>query len=263
MLETIYPCEFNRPTDTGKTKPSFVTCLRGNGERVEVVAKFSEGCEEKEINLATEVVSAWLAADVGLPVPKPYLLQVDPAWVETIPDRESRDQIRASSPIAFGSTNVGNGFHAWSRDERISHNLLPTALAVFVFDAMTQNPDRRSDVPNCLVRGDRIFIFDHELCFRHRLMLEWKEPWEVGSLQGLKTPGAHIFYNGLRKRSKDLQPVRVAWSSLSDSRLEEYHGALPAEWGSAHQRIEQALELVAGVRDNIDRCLGEVERVLA
>ena len=97
MLETIYPFEFNRALTSGKTEPSLVTCMRDNGEHVEVIAKFSEGCEEKEINLATEVVAACLAADVGLPVPTPYLLQIDLDWVDTIPDVERRDQIQSSS----------------------------------------------------------------------------------------------------------------------------------------------------------------------
>ncbi len=36
--------------------------------------------------------------------------------------------------------------------------MVPVALATFVFDAIIQNPDRRSGNPNCLVRGDAFRI---------------------------------------------------------------------------------------------------------
>ena len=262
VLETIRPFEFNKAMSSGKTKPSLLTCQGDHGQQVEVVAKFSAGCEEGVVNLAVEVIAACLAADLGLPVPKPYLLRVEPSWADSIPDEARKEQVQRSSPVAFGSTHVGSGYRAWGRDERIGGALVAGTLAVFVFDAMVQNVDRRSENPNCLVKGNNIRIIDHEVCFRHGLILGWKGPWEVGSLECLQTPGAHIFRGGLRKVSRSYDRIRAAWAALSDSRLKDYKRAVPVEWADADQRVQDALELVGNVREKIDKCLGEVERVL-
>jgi len=55
--------------------------------------------------------------------------------------------------------------------------LVQTAAEVLVFDAIVQNPDRRADNPNCLVRGDEIRIIDHELAFSHGLVIGSVPPW--------------------------------------------------------------------------------------
>ena len=51
-----------------------VECEKTDGTLVEVVAKFAGGRDRGDTALAMEVVAACLAADLGLPVPKPYLL---------------------------------------------------------------------------------------------------------------------------------------------------------------------------------------------
>ena len=68
MLTRVVAIEFSRPTDSGRTFPSHLVCEKSNGDAVEVVAKFSAGCDEGVVDLAREVISACLAADLGLPV---------------------------------------------------------------------------------------------------------------------------------------------------------------------------------------------------
>lgn len=97
--------------------------------------------------------------------------------------------------------------------------MLPTAAAIFVFDAIIQNVDRRADNPNCLVKGNEIRIIDHEMAFTHRLVLGWRPPWTPGSLKDLEKPGFHIFRDQLRRRAIDLSAIRDAWSALSDAQL--------------------------------------------
>jgi hypothetical protein len=88
MLATVMAAEYVRPMDTGRTSPSIVTCERPDGSTTTVVAKFSDFCDQKEANLAREVVAACLAtADLGLPVPTPVPTEVPPAgrrWCLTL-----------------------------------------------------------------------------------------------------------------------------------------------------------------------------------
>jgi hypothetical protein len=263
MLKRITPVQYDRPTTRGRTEPSFITCQHEDGTTVEVVAKFSAGCDQGETSLAREVIAACLAGDLGLPIPEPFLIDVSPEWIDTVPDAGRRNRMRGSSTIAFGSKLAGNGFAAWNTGNLISDIMLPTAAAIFTFDAIIQNPDRQADNPNCLVRGDKLRIFDHELAFFDGPIIGWKPPWELGGLKPLETNGNHIFRAGLKGRNPDFAAIRASWAGLSDAHIRAYEEALPPEWSGAAASVASATKLIRDARDNIDACLTEVKRVLA
>ncbi|MFZ3219952.1 MAG: hypothetical protein WA174_07955 [Rhodoferax sp.] len=72
MLIEVEAIRFDRAMATGKTKPILVACERSTGEEIEVVAKFTYGCNNSPEALVREAIAAILAKDLGLPVPEPY-----------------------------------------------------------------------------------------------------------------------------------------------------------------------------------------------
>jgi hypothetical protein len=262
MLQMTMPVRFHAPLTSGRTKPARLECEMDDGSVIEVIGKFVGGCDRGVSALAIEVVAACLAADLGLPIPKPYILTIDPTWVATIPDPGYRAMVARSGALAFGSTDVGRDFRVWSSSDRLSAQMQPVALAIFCFDAFINNTDRRDGNPNCLVRGHDLRIFDHELTFIYKGVLFWREPWKVGSLAPMATSGAHIFHSKLKGQTVDLAPVRAAWAALSDADLARYKGAVPTAWSSAAATVDEAISLIQGVRDHIDDALAEVRRVL-
>jgi len=262
MLRRLTPNEFIRAMGSGKTKPLLLACETPTGEAIEAVVKFSSGCEQGVLNLAREVVAACLAGDLGLPVPEPFIVDIPKPWLETLPDGVRR-QLASASSVAFGSRLATGQYAAWTRGHRISDRMLASAAAIFVFDAITQNADRRADNPNCLVRGDDLRIIDHELCFTHSLVIGWKPPWALGGLKALETPGFHIFREQLRGRAPDFGPISEKWRNLSAERLAEYGGSLPDEWEDVGAKIKPAFALIQGAVDNFDACIDEIRRILA
>lgn len=262
LISRVSATEFMRPMINGKTGPALINCQRANGEDVEVVTKCSAGCEQKETSLAAEVIGACLAADLGLPVLEPFLVELDPEFIASVPNTTHRDRMTASNFVAFGSKHVTGQYSAWTSGNLISEAMVPSAAAVFAFDGIIQNPDRRDENPNCLVRGDDIRIIDHELAFTHGVILGWKAPWNVGGLQSLAIPGLHIFRSGLKGKQIDYSPIRAAWGGLSDAQISAYGNAVPAEWAGATKSVASALQLIKDARDNIDACITEIERVL-
>lgn len=262
MLETVTPIQFHVGVSSGKTKPSRLTCEKADGSLVEVIAKFSDSCERKEASLTMELIAACLAADLGLPLPKPYLLDVTPQWVATVTDNERRIAMTRSAPVAFGSRQAGTGFRVWTSADGLTDAMLPAAVGVFVFDAFINNVDRRDENPNCLLKGHDLRIFDHELAFIYKGIIGWRQPWQIGALAAFATPGQHIFYKGLQGRGADLSPIRAAWASLDDRRLAQYKAAVPAAWSAAMPAVDDAIDLIRNIRDNIDDAINEVRRVL-
>lgn len=262
MLTRVTATEFTRAASNGRTKPVMLVCTDPTGDEVELFAKISARCEQGAVHLAREAIAACLAGDLGLPVPQPFLVDLPPTWVAAVPDAELRAAMAASLPIAFGSRFVGPQFATWNSGIPLRPEMVATALGVFVFDAIIQNYDRLEGNANCLVLGEHLRIIDHELAFAHRLMLGWQPPWQLGALQCLEKPGAHIFRDKLRRAVLDFSPVRAAWSALSDERVEGYASALPAEWAEAAADAAAAVRLIKDARSHIDGCLTEIQRVL-
>lgn len=262
MLERATAMEYVAAPGNGRTRPAHLVCEKADGSTVELIAKVTAGCDEGVVNLAREVLAACLAGDLGLPIPKPWLVEIPPAFIATMRDDERRAMFQASVPIAFGSTFVTRQFGTWTTGHRISEALLPTAAAIFAFDAIIQNPDRRVGNANCVVRGDECRIFDHELCFAHDKILFWKPPWVLGGLNSLTTPGHHIFRAGLLGRDVDWLVIASKWQGLSDVRLSAYETAIPMEWATAMPKVAAAVSLIRDARDNIDGCMNEIRRVL-
>jgi hypothetical protein len=263
MILRATPIAFDRAMGNGRTRPALLVCETQAGDEVEVVAKFSANCDQVVTNLAREVIAACLAGDLGLPIPTPYLLDITPAWAASVTDATIRANIQRSAPVAFGSSFAGPQFSAWNDGISLRPAMVPVALATFVFDAIIQNPDRRSGNPNCLVRGDAFRIFDHELAFAHGLILGWKPPWTPGSLQLLEQPGFHIFRRKLRGETLDFDRIQESWKRLTDSRIDGYASTIPAEWAQAATDVASAITLIKSARDNIDACIVEIQRVLA
>jgi len=263
MLPHAIPSAFDRAMGNGRTKPALLVCETQTGEKVDVVAKFSANCDQGVTNLAREVIAACLAGDLGLPIPTPYLLDITPNWAASVTDAAMRANIQRSAPVAFGSSFAGTQFSAWNDGTTLRPAMVPLALATFVFDAIIQNPDRRSSNPNCLVRGDTFRIFDHELAFAHGLIVEWKPPWTPGSLQLLEQPGFHIFRRKLRGKNLDFLSVKESWMRIPDSRIDAYAAAIPPDWTQASADVASAIALIKDARDHIDCCVAEIQRVLA
>jgi hypothetical protein len=213
--------------------------------------------------LANEALAACLAADLGLPITEPFLVELDDLWIESVRDTATRQMLRESERVAFASKSAGTQWKIWSESDTLTAGRRSIALRILSFDAYIENDDRRSGNPNCVVKGDEFRIFDHELVFRIRQKLFPRpEPWNVGNLERLVQPEGHIFGAKLKGKASDFDVVAQAWSALSDVRLQSYLSALPEEWGAAKDAMEEAVAHVRQVRDRIDECIAELRRAL-
>ena len=265
MLDRITAVRFDRPIKTGKTRPCQLVGQRTDGEEIEVIAKFSAGCERHVGGLVAEAIAGMLAADLDLPVPEPFLVSFDEGFVDLVqmtePDLVSL--LRSSAPVAFGSANLPPGFITLPLEKAIPSSLRQQALEIFAFDVLIQNPDRRPVNPNCLSNGNELAIFDHELAFMIEGIIGWCPPWEPGGLRGFDGPGNHVFFSGILGGSHDLGRFLGAWKALNDDRFKEYELALPPEWNTADGVVEKTMDYITQIRENIDQALAEIVRVLA
>jgi hypothetical protein len=160
MIERAMMLGIDRDAQQGRIRPVIAKCIRADGTVVDLFCKLSVGCEEGVVHLAKEAIGACLAADLGLPVPQPFLVEIPSDLYGGALDRATAHRLRSSAAVAFGSRRLPNQFQRWQRHDPVSAALLPMAQAVFLFDAIIQNPDRSEANPNCLKRGDEVRIID-------------------------------------------------------------------------------------------------------
>lgn len=265
MLESVMAVRFDRRMKNGKTWPCLLACLRADGEECEVVAKFSAGCERGPGGLVAEAIAAMLAADLVLPVPEPVVVDFDAEFIDLLPaeEREMTARIRASVPVAFGSTKLPPGFISIPPDKAFPQSLRTEAAEIFAFDALIQNSDRRPENPNCLLDGHSFAIFDHEFAFMTEGIIGWQPPWKPGGLNSFKGTNRHVFFSALAGRPIDLSRFLGAWQSISDVRINEYRQALPPQWVYDKTVVDNCLDYISQVRDNIEPAIAEISRVLS
>jgi len=264
MLSLVTAVRFDGRATSGRTVPCRLSCEADDGDEVEVVAKFSDGCDRKVTALAMEAIAAMLAADLDLPVPEPFLVLLEPEFVAGLPDAEVAARARRSSPVAFGSKHLPPGYTSWPLGKTIPKDAMAMAAEIFAFDALIVNEDRRTTNPNCLFSGASLAIYDHEMAFpATEGLIGWQPPWEIGSLASLKQTQRHLFSEQLRGKPVNFDRLAGAWLAVTDERLAVYRAALPDTWSAAAQHSDRALLYIAQVRDNIEAALQEVGRALS
>lgn len=227
MLPEVTAIRFEKVMGSGRTQPCLMVCEDGSGEEVELVVKMRGHPQIAPGGLMAEATSSLFALDLDLLVPPPYRVRIDRAFADTVPDAALREVIVRSAGLNFGSAKWKPGYTIWPRDMRPSRDMRQTAMEVFAFDGLIQNPDRRAVNPNCVYLGDDLLLYDHESAFTHFLTILPRPPWELGGVDFLKD---HIFWQALRGEALELDRLRGALEAIDADRITGYLQAVPDEW---------------------------------
>lgn len=256
MLNRVTAVRFDRPAASGRTKPCVAGCVSESGEEVDVILKFAAGCDMKGRSLMVEAIAAMLAADLGLPVPEPFLVEVDHAFAGSIPDHGAKTLAQASLGWNFGSRKLPAGYSIYPAGKSLPRELLPTAAEIIAFDTFIVNPDRTVANPNLLFNGRSLAIYDHELALLTEGLLGWKPPWEPESIRF--KPGSHVLLEEVRGKPLDMRRLSGAFEAISPDRLKEYRQELPAAWLDDGAAAEGILAYLGRLRDNIRQATQEL-----
>jgi hypothetical protein len=259
---------FSRQAAPGRTEPLRVTIMTDDGAEHEAVMKISTGIELGTEALMNEMLGSMIAADAGLSVQEPFFVELTAEFCASIPFPAMQARIASSCPLAFASLDAGKQWRGWNATDRISPAQEALALATMAFDAFIGNDDRRPGNPNLLVKDQAWRLIDHESGFSFRFKLFPRcQPWAIGNLAGMIASGApseHIFASHLAGRQTlSFAPIKATWQAFSDARLAQYDAILPDEWSATRPHLLEALDHIRNVREAIDPCLTELQRILS
>lgn len=267
MLETLTATRFDRRITKGRTGPFLLECEHATNGLVEVIAKFT-GPQLSVEGLVREALGAMLAADLGLPVPQCFCVEVQPDFLEALAGTHPAEAavLTAAVPVGFGSAKLPPGFSTWMPGRSIPKAMKPAAAEIYAFDLLIQNADRRPENPNLQSKGDDFAIFDHEMALVVEGILFWRPPWEAGALDAMGAPARHVLYPALRGSQPNLARLVGAWEAIDDARLAAYRAALPPQWTPTAQvahTADAAIGFLRDLRDNLVPAMQEITRTLA
>ena len=261
-LPKVTAVRFDRRLGSGRTKPCIIFAETEEHEEVELVLKLAAGCEFR--GLVCEAFASLLADDLDLPVPQACLVEITDEFARTVPDREVAANIRKSCGFNFGSRKLSPQFSTWPVGRPIPLALRPMAAEVLAFDGLLQNPDRRWNNPNCLVRGDELAIFDHDLAFSFLAgIIGGRQPWEPGGLDFLAAnANRHVFFDGLQGTPVNFDRFLGAFESIDRRRLSEYSNAIPQQWRNDTDATGRIVAYIEQLKEHLAEAIAEVARVL-
>ncbi|HME05595.1 MAG TPA: HipA family kinase [Bryobacteraceae bacterium] len=245
---------------SGRTSPALCGCEDAAGNFVDDFVVKLRGGMESQAGPLCELLGSLLASHFGLRRPDPALVSIDVDFAELVAGAEPKRayRMRNSVGLNFGSRILADAAE-WPVDKAIPYAMRETAVRIFAFDALIQNPDRRFDNQNLLTHGDDILVFDHEIGFSFLLdILPLTTPWRLDRHQYLTE---HVFYRQLKSEPIDLDGFSAALIALPGVALEGILAQVPAEWNNeVVSKIQLHLETVS---DHAAEFIEEIKKRLA
>lgn len=261
MISTVKAVTFLKVLRSGRTRPCLMLCEDAAGNQIETVVKLRAGMESGTTGLTCELLASFLANDLDLTVPKPFLVDVDDDFHEAIHDTTPAEMFRKSHGVNFGARYLGAGYITCPQERSIPSSLLQMAGDIFAFDFMIQNPDRGKGNPNILRKSDELVIFDHELAFSFLHAIgKAPYPWEN---TGADFMSDHVFFRGLKGRELSWERLQGALEAVDDRRLKRYNETVPDSWRQGDKdATTQILGYIEQVRNHSKLLFQKIQEVL-
>jgi hypothetical protein len=193
------------------------------------VVKF-RGAGQGPKALVAEALVALVGLAVGLPVPRPAVVDVDAGFGRSEPDPEIQDILRASVGANFGLEYLPG---ALAFDPSVDGALLTPDLAADIvwLDAYLTNVDRTPRNTNMLVCDQRVWLIDHGAAlFMHHRWAGWR--------QRIQSPFPQIAEHVLLPFAGDLAAADARLRSrLDPGVIAHIVNRVPEEWLGSEQEF--------------------------
>lgn len=257
-VEQITALRYDSHLSSGHSRPCVFECVDNYGEIRQVVTKCRKTVKGGNRAHTSELLCSFLASDLGLKVPTPYLVELSADLGNAIDHAEVSRQVASSDGVNFGSLYLENALTI-PTNFTIGAGRLQQAADVFLFDAITQNADRSASKPNLLSHEGEFVLIDHEQGLPFLMEETGREPWlaqEVGYM------AKHVFWASLRGHAVDFTVFEDEFKRLDQSAIQAYFKQIPVEWNARKKDCTQFCDYISQVQSNFDRILFNVKTLL-
>lgn len=238
---------------SGRTKPQIFRCAGDDGLEAGFVVKLRGSLGAR--GLFGEFFCSALAEHFGLPVPAVVAVTFSQALVDAL---SFNPTVQSSIAASLGGASFGSeyceGASLFPPGSPLPPTLRTTAAEIFAFDALVENPDRRTDKPNLLQTAGRFLLIDHELALQTELVIRGKSRDD-----DLRFMRQHVLFESLRGKELDLGRFRNRLAALTPDVLQSCLEQVPADCvpSDASRALHHLLTATVEC-DDLIRCLQEL-----
>ncbi len=225
---------FHKSFSHGRTAPSLIDAVDAQGRSHEVVLKLFSANERGKQAAISELVCSLLGTRLGLKVPRPFIVELPAGFAHVVHDPTARPRFEAAAGQHFGSAYMA-GAPTVAADREIPAEKCSEAAAIFTFDCLVQNPDRRPEKPNLLEHGEGYWLIDHDMAlsfFGEVLIGGPVVPWQTRALgnPSFSFLDRHLLRRGLRGHAERVDEFQSRLVALSRAELAGIVRAVPPAW---------------------------------
>lgn len=230
----------------GRTRPLLLGCERVDGAQVvrsTLVVKAIGLPEVATFTLGQECAGLVIAKAVDVSVPEVGLVDLSPEFVEATAADLKSFGLTVQPGTAVGAAYL-QGLAPVNRNPQLREEEIPIAARIYALDLVIQNPDRRTDNPNCGYYRKMLTAYDFEAAFSFRLLIGPKpDPCDVSSF-GIHR--SHLFFEALRGKSVQWTRICHSLCSLDSSTLAGIYNQAPPNWHAVFDSIGAHLVALRG-----------------
>jgi len=228
----LSPTQFRKKMTSGRTEPYLIEAIDDAGTPYEVVIKL-RGRDYGYAQQTCELIGGQLAHRLGLSTPRVAVVDVHQDFVNLVP-QQFQQAFHDSIGANFGTEFIGPGASIWPQSMKLKSSERSSAAAIFAFDVLVQNPDRRVDNPNLLVKGDAFYAIDNEQAFSPLVVPiigGFHYPWTPEFVtNGSGFVINHVFFRQLRGHGVSVEQFENRLQGLTDDEVATMVQAVPTSW---------------------------------
>lgn len=250
--------------ESGTTRPFGIMGIdRNSGESGQYVVKCMHSSRMSLSSSAFELIAAWMAMELELPVAEPCLIHLTNEFVQ--------DTMRGHDAYAVAQESIGLNFgcqyyEGYSplppHETKFSPELIQIIKLLYTFDVFISNADRGHQKPNILSNGKRFLLFDHELAFSFLSLFSFSRnptPWIFN--EGDRTIYEHhVFFNYLRKHKPDFSEEVLLLKRFDNLFWEKAMQQLPSAWKT--EKTEEIPLYLTRIVENLDTFANSLNQTL-
>jgi hypothetical protein len=196
--------------------------------------------EIQPFSLAHELLGSRLAVLYGLAAPTAHIVSISDAFIAAVGPDVAEFGLHLESGLAVGTEFIPD-LMPFPVPVHLAGDEVVGAAAIYVFDLLTQNPDRSAASPNCGRAGQQVVPYDFETAFSFRLALSRVDAWRVADLA---FPKRHLFYGALKRSDVNWRPVFGRFRSVPLGSLADACSTIPKVWADIGQEVHAHLASV-------------------
>ncbi|MEQ1587552.1 MAG: HipA family kinase [Cyclobacteriaceae bacterium] len=239
-LPTIEPLQKGQSFLNSANKPFVITGVDTmTGLKDDYVVKLMKAERMSEAAAMREVIAAFIAMELDLPVTLPALINMPPDFINIL--KGESEYLVASQSLGYNfGTRYVTGYQVFAVNQALPNTLIDSALEIFAFDVLIQNADRSHEAPkkpNLNTNGKQLLIFDHEVAFGFIFELPFsknKQPWVIRDIDKLWIE-KHCLFRSLRGNLFDEQNLLHKFARLDNAFWNRCWVLLPDSWREKEQ----------------------------